>query len=152
MSKVNNGDKWAFKSGNSIFIRCWNCCGSFDVRAVRREDGFCPKCENIEIDLSDVPYCSILAQLEKAMSDTDVKIKFDCNGFSAPAYSCSKSGDNSGVYVQSTDYDALVEQNKALIAALDHIKKHQETVVVGMPQLSATWQIAVRALEQTKTK
>ena len=49
-------------------------------------------------------------------------------------------------------HNALTEQNKALIAALDHIKKHQETVVVGMPQLSATWQIAVRALEQAKTK
>lgn len=53
------------------------------------------------------------------MSNADIKIKFDCNGFSAPAYSCSKPGDNSGVYVQSTDYDALVEQNKALKAALE---------------------------------
>mgnify|MGYP003386741244 CR=1 FL=1 len=44
----------------------------------------------------------------------------------------------------------LIEENEMLIAALDHIKKHQETVVVGMPQLSATWQIAVKALEQSK--
>jgi hypothetical protein len=45
-------------------------------------------------------------------------------------------------------HDALVEQNKALIGALEHIKKHQETVIVGMPELSATWQIAARALER----
>ena len=54
------------------------------------------------------------------MSDTDIKIEFNCNGFSAPAYSCSKAGDNSGVYVQSTDYDALVDQNKALRLALKY--------------------------------
>ena len=44
----------------------------------------------------------------------------------------------------------LIEENEMLIAALEHIKKHQETVVVGMPELSATWQIAARALEQSK--
>ena len=45
-------------------------------------------------------------------------------------------------------HDALIEQNKALIEALEHIKKHQETVIVGMPQLSSVWQIASRALEK----
>ena len=45
-------------------------------------------------------------------------------------------------------HDALIEQNKALIEALEHIKKHQETVTVGMPELSATWQIASSALKK----
>jgi Zn finger protein HypA/HybF involved in hydrogenase expression len=58
-------DKWVFKSGKSIFIRCWNCEDNFDIRAVHREDGFCPNCNNIEIDLSDDPYEKILAELEK---------------------------------------------------------------------------------------
>ena len=33
------------------------------------------------------------------------KVKFDCNGWNAPAYSCDKPGDNSGTYVQVTDLD-----------------------------------------------
>ena len=31
------------------------------------------------------------------------KIKFDCNGPHAPAYSCSEPGDNFGEYVRTTD-------------------------------------------------
>ena len=38
----------------------------------------------------------------------------------------------------------IVELEKAL----SNIKKHQEAVIVGMPQLSTTWQIASRALEK----
>ena len=49
----------------------------------------------------------------------DIKIKFDCNGFNAPAYSCSKPGDNSGFYVQSTDYDTLTKQVAELEFSLD---------------------------------
>jgi len=49
----------------------------------------------------------------------DIKIKFDCSGFNAPAYSCSKPGDNSGFYVQSTDYDTLTKQVAELEFSLD---------------------------------
>lgn len=62
MSKEN---KWVFKAGNSVFIKCYVCEKNFDVRAVRREDGFCPSCNNIEIDLSYDPYQTLLAQIEE---------------------------------------------------------------------------------------
>lgn len=39
-----------------------------------------------------------------------MKIKFDCNGNNAPAYSCSKPGDNSGEYIRSDLVRTLVEQ------------------------------------------
>jgi len=61
---MNNADKWVFKSGGSIFIKCYFCEKDFDVKAVRREDGFCPSCHYVEIDLSDEPYQPKLQQLE----------------------------------------------------------------------------------------
>ena len=84
------------------------------------------------------------------MSDTGVKIKFDCNGFSAPAYSCSKAGDNSGVYVQSTDYDALVEQNKALMDALSKIAGIGSSCTSLVMEYPIAKKIADKALEQNK--
>ena len=62
MSKEN---KWVFKVGNYVFIKCYVCEQDFDIDAVRQEDGFCPSCNNIEIDLSDDPYQALLAQLEE---------------------------------------------------------------------------------------
>lgn len=62
---MSNENKWVFKVGSSIFIKCYVCEKDFDVRAVRREDGFCPSCNNIEIDLFGDPYQAQLVQLEK---------------------------------------------------------------------------------------
>lgn len=45
-------------------------------------------------------------------------------------------------------HDTMQARIVELEAALTNIKKHQETAIVGMPQLSATWQIASRALEK----
>ena len=84
----------------------------------------------------------------KSMSE-DIKIKFDCNGFNAPEYSCSKSGDNSGYYVQSTDYDTLAQQVAELRAALETIKKHQQSATPSGFEFSTTWQIANKALAET---
>lgn len=81
------------------------------------------------------------------MSNTDIKIKFNCNGSSIPAYSCSKSGDNSGVYVQSTDYDALIEQNKALRAALNDLLQGDDHEYLTKKALIRN---ARKALEQAK--
>lgn len=53
-----------------------------------------------------------------------IKIKFDCNGFNAPAYSCSEPGDNSGYYVQSTDYDKLTQQVAELRAVVYEANKY----------------------------
>lgn len=50
------------------------------------------------------------------------KIKFDCNGNNAPAYSCDKPGDNSGVYVQSTDYDELLRERNELAAQVERLR------------------------------
>lgn len=49
----------------------------------------------------------------------------------------------------SNSHDELAEQNKVLRAALKKIKKHNETVTAA-PELSANWQIAIMALEQSK--
>lgn len=46
------------------------------------------------------------------------------------------------------NYDAMKARMVELEKALTNIKKHQETVIVGMPQLSSVWQIASRALEK----
>ena len=50
------------------------------------------------------------------------------------------------------DFTRLAEKMQSRIVelekALSNIKKHQEAVIVGMPQLSTTWQIASRALEK----
>lgn len=46
------------------------------------------------------------------------------------------------------EIEKLTSRVAELEAALENIKKHQESVFVGMPQLSSTWLIAVRALEQ----
>lgn len=46
------------------------------------------------------------------------------------------------------NYDTMQARITELETALTNIKKHQETVIVGMPELSATWQIASRALEK----
>lgn len=62
---MSDADAWVLKSGKSIIVKCWFCGGYFDTRAIRREDGFCPKCEHIEIDLNEEPYQSTLAELEK---------------------------------------------------------------------------------------
>jgi hypothetical protein len=59
-------NKWVFKVDQSIFIKCYVCEQDFDIVAVCQEDGFCPSCNNIEIDLSDDPYQERLAELEKA--------------------------------------------------------------------------------------
>jgi len=62
---MSKGNKWAFKVGKSTFIKCYICEKDFDVRAIRREDGFCPSCNNTEINLSDEPYQPILTQLDQ---------------------------------------------------------------------------------------
>lgn len=77
--------------------------------------------------------------------DTQVGIEFAFDSIGSMQECKQKIGEK-----EINSHDALVEQNKVLIEALEHIKRHQETVVVGMPQLSATWQIAARALEQDK--
>ena len=77
-----------------------------------------------------------------------IKIKFDCNGFNAPAYSCSKSGDNSGYYVQSTDYDNLTKQVTELRAALLSIKSRQQVLTPSGFEFSSVWQIADKALSE----
>lgn len=82
------------------------------------------------------------------MSNADIKMSECCT--CGAKWQTGQDGSHSCSSKLSKDNQALVEQNKALIAALEHIKKHQEAVIVGMPQLSATWQIAVRALEQNK--
>jgi len=46
------------------------------------------------------------------------RIKFDSKGNNAPTYSCNKPGDNSGTYVQATDYDEVVNRVKVLEEAL----------------------------------
>lgn len=38
-----------------------------------------------------------------------IRVKFDCKGHNAPAYSCDKPGDNSGEYIQATDVDELLD-------------------------------------------
>jgi len=81
---------------------------------------------------------------------SDIKIKFDCNGFNAPAYSCSKSGDNSGYYVQSTDYDNLTQQVAELRAALQSVKLHQEKITPSGFEFSSVWQVANKALEENQ--
>lgn len=45
-------------------------------------------------------------------------------------------------------HDTMQARITELEQALTHIKNHQEIVVVGMPELSATWQIASRALKK----
>ena len=45
-------------------------------------------------------------------------------------------------------HDAMQARIAELEKALANIKKYQETVTVGLPELSATWQIASRALEK----
>ena len=45
-------------------------------------------------------------------------------------------------------HDTMQARITELETALTNIKKHQETVIVGMPQLSSVWQIASRALEK----
>ena len=62
---MSDKNKWVFKAGNSIIIKCWTCEKDFDIRAIHREDGFCPKCDNVEICLSDDPYVEPLTELEK---------------------------------------------------------------------------------------
>jgi hypothetical protein len=46
------------------------------------------------------------------------KIKFDCYGNNAPAYGCSKPGDNSGWYYKSTDVDDIFAEASKTIAEL----------------------------------
>jgi len=79
-----------------------------------------------------------------------IKIKFDCNGFNAPAYSCSKPGDNSGYYVQSTDYDNLTKQVTELRAALLSIKSRQQVLTPSGFEFSSVWQIADKALKESE--
>jgi len=79
-----------------------------------------------------------------------IKIKFDCNGFNAPAYSCSKSGDNSGYYVQSTDYDNLTKQVTELREALLSIKSRQQVLTPSGFEFSSVWQIADKALKESE--
>jgi 3-phenylpropionate/cinnamic acid dioxygenase small subunit len=45
-------------------------------------------------------------------------------------------------------HDTMQTRITELETALTNIKKHQETVIVGMQELSAAWQIASRALEK----
>lgn len=47
------------------------------------------------------------------------KVKFDCNGNSSPAYSCSEPGDNSGEYVKAEEAEQLLA---ALAAEVDRLK------------------------------
>ena len=70
----------------------------------------------------------------------------DANGYEVACFEITIQDEAAAHAINA--HDALIEQNKALIEALEHIKKHQETVIVGMPELSATWQIASRALEK----
>lgn len=41
-----------------------------------------------------------------------LKIKFDCKGNNAPAYSCSEPGDQSGYYVKAEEVKHLQEDAK----------------------------------------
>jgi len=43
-----------------------------------------------------------------------LKVRFDCHGRYAPAYGCDRPNDNSGFYVQATDYDELEAERDAL--------------------------------------
>ena len=52
-----------------------------------------------------------------------LKVRFDCHGRHAPAYGCDRPNDNSGVYVQATDYDELEAERDALKAKLNKIKQ-----------------------------
>lgn len=71
---------------------------------------------------------------------------------------CAVGGDDLGTFntARQAEYaahaisthDTMQARITELETALTNIKKHQETVIVGMPQLSATWQIASRALEK----
>lgn len=84
---------------------------------------------------------------------SDIKIKFDCNGFNAPAYSCSKSGDNSGYYVQSTDYDELTSRVAELEAALEGVCNSPHTRLTNHVLLEVSEvdiDAAIKALEQSK--
>jgi hypothetical protein len=104
---------------------------------------------NADIKMSDVFDLPIFNNSHTYESGESISIISDnyCNEIvSSDADLTKKEADYVCEAVNS--HDALIEQNKALIEALEHIKKHQETVVVGMPQLSATWQIAARALER----
>lgn len=56
------------------------------------------------------------------------KIKFDCNGNNAPACGCSKPGDNSGWYYQSTDVDEICAD------AVKKIKEICQTFGVPLPE------------------
>jgi len=46
-------------------------------------------------------------------------IKFDCNGNSAPAYSCNKPGDNSGSFCRKEDADDYIYAFHAAKAFID---------------------------------
>ena len=61
---ISNGDvtEWAFKVGDFTIIKCWSCELHFDLRAIDREDGFCPCCK-AEVDYYDEPYEPLLKQL-----------------------------------------------------------------------------------------
>ncbi len=52
-----------------------------------------------------------------------LKVRFDCHGRYAPAYGCDRPNDNSGVYVQATDYDELEAERDALKYELEEERK-----------------------------
>ena len=49
------------------------------------------------------------------------RIKFDCHGNNAPAYSCSESGDWSGDYYRAEDIDNLKDNRAATDDQLLHV-------------------------------
>ena len=58
--------------------------------------------------------------------------------------------DDRDCYIADADMknSGLQARIAELETALTNIKKHQEAVIVGMPQLSSVWQIASKALEK----
>lgn len=67
------------------------------------------------------------------------KIKFDCNGNNAPAYGCDKPGDNSGVYVQSTDYDELLRERNELSAQVERLRGAANKLSFGLVHDEPEW-------------
>jgi len=84
----------------------------------------------------------------------DLPVITDYSGVIFDNYCCA-IGEVCGTLKQSkyaahaiSTHDTMQARITELETALTNIKKHQETVIVGMPELSATWQIASRALEK----
>lgn len=100
------------------------------------------------------------------MSDTDIKMseeisgRHSIDGIPMCEYDTGRvvavfynENDISSVIEVINAHEELVEQNKALIEALEHIKRHQE-IMAGEDEMIlstlAVYNIAVKALEKAK--